>query len=246
MPLPGEGAPPCLSTASGWWPGGASGAGRGGAADPGPTESSGALRSDRGYMRGAGGLRAPATPHEANGCRVDAPRVHHGHICSPMPNLPAGAPACGHGRCRPSHLSAHCSRSITSPSDTRKSMSAGVDMECWCGYGFSRNPERQQGLAETNCRPAVPAVRRTVRWWSSEARVVAGRRRTDDRTGWPQCQGPPRAGPQYPAAKSVSSTSVKASAAGARTGKFGSGVLSQSRRRRATGRLPKSGATAGR
>ena len=33
--------------------------------------------------------------------------------------------------------------------------------------------------AEMNCRAAVQAVevRRTVRWWSSEARVVAGRRR---------------------------------------------------------------------
>ena len=37
------------------------------------------------------------------------------------------------------------------------------------------------------------------------------------------------------AAKSVSSTSVKASAAGVRTGKFGSGVLSQSRSRTGDG-----------
>jgi hypothetical protein len=38
----------------------------------------------------------------------------------------------------------------------------------------------------TNCRAAVlaVAVRRTVRWWSFEARVVADGDGTDDRTGW--------------------------------------------------------------
>ena len=48
------------------------------------------------------------------------------------------------------------------------------------------------------------------------------------------------------AVKSVSSTPVKASAAGARTGKFGSEVLSQSQQDGRRGWLPKSGATAGR
>jgi hypothetical protein len=46
------------------------------------------------------------------------------------------------------------------------------------------------------------------------------------------------------AAKSVSSAPVKASAADARPGKFGSGVPGQERT--ATGWLPESGATAGR
>jgi hypothetical protein len=56
---------------------------------------------------------------------------------------------------------------------------AGVDIGWWPGYGCSRSSERPQGLADTNCQAAVTAVavRRTVRWWSSEARVVAGRRR---------------------------------------------------------------------
>lgn len=34
-----------------------------------------------------------------------------------------------------------------------KSVAPGVDIESWCGYGFSRSPERRRGLAETNCRP---------------------------------------------------------------------------------------------
>ncbi|MFM9692056.1 winged helix-turn-helix transcriptional regulator [Streptomyces europaeiscabiei] len=49
----------------------------------------------------------------------------------------------------------HCSKSITSLSNTRKSMSARVDIGWCCGYGFSRSPERQKGLADTNCRAAV-------------------------------------------------------------------------------------------
>ncbi len=129
---------------------------------------------------------------------------------------PAVAALCLHPR--------HCSRSITSPPETRKSISAGVDIEWWRGYGFSRSPERQQGLAETNYRQAVPAVqvvavRRTVRRWSSEAREVAGRRRgrRPDRVARSD-QGPPQrdrghgrcgtreCSAQYPAVKSVSGT----------------------------------------
>ncbi|GAB3171322.1 hypothetical protein GCM10027162_12420 [Streptomyces incanus] len=56
---------------------------------------------------------------------------------------------------------------------------------------------------------------------------------TDGRTGWPAVIRGRRE--QDPAAKSVSSTSVKASAAGARTGQFGSGVPSRSRRRTGDG-----------
>ncbi|GAA4659002.1 hypothetical protein GCM10023324_05640 [Streptomyces youssoufiensis] len=63
---------------------------------------------------------------------------------------------------------------------------------------------------------------------------------TDGRTGWPAVirgrreQYPQFTQEQYPAAK-VSSTSVKASAADARAGRFGSGVPSQSRRRTGDG-----------
>ncbi len=101
-------------------------------------------------------------------------------------------------------------------------MSAAVDIARWRDYGFSRSRERQQGLAETNCRQAVPAVQ-----------VVAGRYGggapkpgwlqdgdgTDGRTGWPAvirgrqerdrghgiC-GSRECSAQYPAVKSVSST----------------------------------------
>jgi hypothetical protein len=71
------------------------------------------------------------------------------------------------------------SGSITSPSEARKSVMTGVDIGRCRGYGFSRSLERSQGPADMNCRAAVPAVavRRTVRWWSSGARAVAGRRR---------------------------------------------------------------------
>jgi hypothetical protein len=61
---------------------------------------------------------------------------------------------------------------------------------------------------------------------------------TGDRTGWPAViRGRREQYPQvqYAAVKSVSSTSVKASAADARTGRFGSGVLSQSRCRTGDG-----------
>lgn len=76
--------------------------------------------------------------------------------------------------------------SITSLSNARKSMLAGVDIGWWCGYGFSRSRD-QQGPAETNWRAAVHAVavRRTVRWWSFEARAVQDGDGADGRTGWP-------------------------------------------------------------
>ncbi len=48
-----------------------------------------------------------------------------------------------------------CLRSMSPRQTRRKSVLAGVDIGWWCGYGFSRSPERQQGLADTNCRAAV-------------------------------------------------------------------------------------------
>ncbi|MFI8186650.1 LysM peptidoglycan-binding domain-containing protein [Actinacidiphila glaucinigra] len=82
----------------------------------------------------------------------------------------------------PRILSTLLSPPVTSPSGAQKSVLAGVDIGRWCGYCFSRSPEGPEGPAETNCRSAVSAVQlvavcRTVRWWSSEARAVAGRRR---------------------------------------------------------------------
>jgi hypothetical protein len=102
-------------------------------------------------------------------------------------------------RCPPRNPPHHRSRSITCSTDTQKSMSAGVDIGLWHGYGFSRSSERQKGLAETNCRPVVQvvAVSRTVRRRSFEARAFVGRRRDwrPDRVARSD-QGPPQAGPR--------------------------------------------------
>jgi hypothetical protein len=118
-------------------------------------------------------------------------------------------------------------------------MLAGVDIGRCCGYGFSRSRD-QQGLAETNCRAAVHAVavRREVRWWSSEAMWLQDGDGADGRTGWPAVIRGRREQDRsnaVPSSEVGSSTSVKASAAGARTGKFGSGVPSRSRRRTGDG-----------
>lgn len=69
----------------------------------------------------------------------------------------------------------------------QKSMSAGVDIERWRGYGFSRSPERQQGLAETNCRADVRKSQFAGRYGSGvpkPERVQDGDG-SDGRTGWP-------------------------------------------------------------
>ncbi len=136
-------------------------------------------------------------------------------------------------------------RSITSLSNTRKSMLAGVDIGRWRGYGFSRSRD-QQGLAETNCRQQYTQLQCAGRCGGGvpKPRLLQDGDGTDGRTGWPavirgrreqdrskRSGSTRKCSSQYPAVKSVSSTSVKASAADARTGKFGSGVLSQSRRR---------------
>lgn len=130
--------------------------------------------------------------------------------------------------------------STTSPPGPRKSVSAGVDIERWCGYGFSRSPERQQGPAETNCRAGVPQLQFAGRCGGGVPKpgLLQDGDGADGRTGWPAVirgrreQYRSSRSNEYPqvqyAVKSVSSTSVKASAADARTGRFGSGVLSQS------------------
>lgn len=64
---------------------------------------------------------------------------------------------------------------ITSKSDTRKPMSAGVDIGWWCSYGFSRSRD-QKGPGDTNFRAVVRSCT-AVRRWSSGAGVVAGWRR---------------------------------------------------------------------
>jgi hypothetical protein len=104
-----------------------------------------------------------------------APRRPPSLLSSPGPTP---APPTARGRTRGSMRGCppQCVRKVTSGAGTEKSMLAGVDIGCWRGYGFSRSPERQQGLADTNCREAG-AVGRAVRWWSSEAGAVAGWRR---------------------------------------------------------------------
>ncbi len=112
-----------------------------------------------------------STAHRTPGTTLARPVDRDDDLLSHPACVPPACPAQPVSPCR-------CSRSITSPADTRKSMLAGVDIGWLPGYGFSRSRD-QRGLAETNCRPAVHAVavRRTVRWWSCEARDVAGRRR---------------------------------------------------------------------
>ncbi|MFE2039168.1 transposase family protein [Streptomyces scopuliridis] len=80
----------------------------------------------------------------------------------------------------------HCSRSITSPSNKRKSLSAGVDIGRRRGYGFSRSRD-QQGPAETNCRAAVPQLQLAGRFGGgvSKPGLLQDGDGTGDRTGWP-------------------------------------------------------------
>ncbi len=139
-------------------------------------------------------------------------------------------------------------------SNARKSVFVGVDIALGVWLRFSRSPERQQGLADTNCRaeqyrqyPQVQFAGRCGGGVPKPERLQDGDG-TGGRTGWPAVirgrrqQDRGRRGgstgkcsSRYPAVKSVSSTSVKASAADARTGRFGSGVPSQSRRRTGDG-----------
>lgn len=44
---------------------------------------------------------------------------------------------------------------ITPRQTRRKPVLAGVDIGWWCRYGFSRSPERQKGLADTNYQAEV-------------------------------------------------------------------------------------------
>lgn len=79
-----------------------------------------------------------------------------------------------------------CSRLIASPSNTRKSMSAGVDIGQWCGYGFSRNRD-QRGLAETNWQAVVQQLQCAGRCGGGVPKpgLLQDGDGTDDRTGWP-------------------------------------------------------------
>ncbi|MFC8621699.1 RNA polymerase sigma factor [Streptomyces anulatus] len=125
----------------------------------------------RARLASRGGQEDPCTaagrsgpPLEVDDQRLGVPRV--GQSSSPDPASGKSPP-----RLTPQ-------RSITSVLRHRKSMSATVDIRRARGYGFSRSRD-QQSPAETNWRAAVHAVaeRRTVRWWSSGARVATGRRR---------------------------------------------------------------------
>lgn len=71
----------------------------------------------------------------------------------------------------------------TSSSSSSKSMLAGVDIRCLSDYGFFRSRDRTRPG-----RHELPgsSPRMTVRWWSSEARLLYDGDGTDDRTGWPE------------------------------------------------------------
>ncbi|MDQ0596466.1 hypothetical protein QF037_000811 [Streptomyces canus] len=138
----------------------------------------------------------------------------------------------------------HCSRPIVSLLNMQKSTSTTVDIGWRGGYGFSRSRD-QAGPG----RDELPGS--STRWCSTQdGAVVEFRSQGCCRTvtglttgpGGPQCSGaaasrtavhasavPDSAVRSTQQRRQVSSTSVKASAAGARTGRFGSGVLSQSR-----------------
>lgn len=71
----------------------------------------------------------------------------------------------------------------TLSSSRSKSMLAGVDIPCLHDYGFSRSRDRARPG-----RHGLPgsSPRMTVRWWSSEARLLYDGDGTDDWTGWPE------------------------------------------------------------
>jgi len=66
-------------------------------------------------------------------------------------------------------------------------MLTGVDIGRWCGYGFSRSPERQQGLAEMNCRQQYTQLQCAGRCGGGVPKpgLLQDGDGTDDRTGWP-------------------------------------------------------------
>lgn len=104
--------------------------------------------------------------------------------------------------------------------------------------------EIKEGRAEMNCRAAVQQFAGRCGGGVSKPALLQDGDGTDDRTGWPAVIRGRRE--QYRSSSSVgvvrssssvfvSGSPVKASAAGARAGRFGSGVLSQSRCRTGDG-----------
>ncbi len=213
-----------------------------------------------GLLAGHGGGAGKAVDHgpaEVSGAVVQVGvRLRGGSGLSSLPAVSRSpAPGPSTRRRQPFLLCPrHRSRSIALLSNARKSVFVGVDIALGVWLRFSRSPERQQGPADTNCQaeqykqyPQVQFAGRCGGGVPKPERLQDGDG-TGDRTGWPAVirgrrqQDRGRRGgstgkcsSRYPAVKSVSSTSVKASAADARTGRFGSGVPSQSRRRTGDG-----------
>jgi hypothetical protein len=112
---------------------------------------------------------------------------------------------------------------------------------------FSLVAEIKQGRAETNCRAAVPVVAGRCGGGVPKPERLQDGDGTDDRTGWPavirgrheqyrsSCSGSSVSAVRSTSSAVVSGSSVKASTAGARAGRFGSGVPSQSRCRTGDG-----------
>jgi hypothetical protein len=120
-------------------------------------------------------------------------------------------------------------------------MVAKVDIQWWRGYGFSRSRDRE-GPAEMNCRAAVPAVQFAGRCGGGVPKPERCRTATEltAAPGGQQSSGAATSSTAVhavavPAVRLSAVPPVKASAAGARTGKCGSGVPSQSRCRTGDG-----------
>ncbi|MFI6984016.1 bifunctional 4-hydroxy-2-oxoglutarate aldolase/2-dehydro-3-deoxy-phosphogluconate aldolase [Embleya sp. NPDC050154] len=125
-----------------------------------------ALPAGRGWAEVRGPLDVgTAVVHDDSRSERAYRRRFHRSCGGRMPPGPSGIPP------QPGEIA--CSSNIA------KSVVSGVDIGCSCGYGFSRSPERSKGPAENELPGGrrVVAVRRTVRWWDSEAAVeVKGRR----------------------------------------------------------------------
>lgn len=122
------------------------------------------------------------------------------------------------------------------PRRSRKSLWARVDIRAAGWLWFSRSQGRQKGSAETNCRAALTAVAGLCGGGAPKPGFSQDGDGTDDRTGWlAVIRGRRRQyrSSQYPAMNEQ--YLGEGAGWGARTGRFGSGVPSQSTRRTGDG-----------